>query len=100
VGPTTQGINTQGWTKPDGTSIGRNYFKVVRGRAGSSVRAVFEVPPGEKSGGRPFNVGDILIGGQSVRFGGQVAEAVTVKLVGVATRQGSITNAAAPGERG
>ena len=100
VGLTMKGINTQGWTKPDGTPIGRNYFKVVRGRAGSGVRAVFEVPAGETSGGRPFTVGDILIGGQQVRFGGQVAEAVTVKLVGVATRQGSITNAAVPCARG
>jgi len=100
VGLTMKSINTQGWTKPDGRPIGRNYFKVVRGRPGSAVRAVFEVPKTERSGGRSFTVGDILIGGQQIRFGGQVAEAITVKLVGIATRGGSITNAPAPCQRG
>ncbi len=69
-----KGINTQGWTKPDGTP---DRPQLLQGRArrvrASSVRAVFEVPSRARHRpGRPFTVGDILIGGQhgSVRWPG------------------------------
>lgn len=93
VGLSMKGINTQGWTKPDGAPIGR-YFRVLRGTPGNTVRAVFEVPSRARAAGQRFVVGDILIGGQRIEFGGQVAEAITVKLTGLASRKGQLTNPA------
>ena len=51
----------------------------MRGRTGFIERAVFEVPAAEK-----LTVSDLRIGGEPIRFGGQLAEHVTVKLVGLA----------------
>lgn len=84
-------LNTTGWTKPDGTPVG-DYLKITRGQAGQAVHAVYEVPATEKSGGQPFVVGDILIGGKRIEFGGQVAELITMKLTGIACREGQINS--------
>jgi hypothetical protein len=84
--------NSTTWKKPDGTPV-KDYFRVVRGTESAGLRAVYEVPAGETSAGQPFVVGDITIGGKKIEFGGQVAEQVTVKLTGIACRQGSFQNA-------
>jgi hypothetical protein len=65
-----------GWTKPDGSPVG-NYWKIVRGRRGAALRLEYEVPAAEG-----FDVSDIKIGGRPIRFGGHLAEHITVSVVG------------------
>ena len=89
VGLYIDGLNTDGFTKPDGTPITEDYWKIVRGTQDMGVRAVFEVPPQEG-----LTVSDILIGGEPIEFGGQIAEHTTMKLTGVACRKGQIHNKA------
>src|SRR5262249_12382961 len=81
-------LETVGWVTPDGTPASQ-FWTSVRGAAGMTVRAVFEVPPG-----KGYTVGDIKIGGQAIEFGGQIAEHINIKLAGIACRQGSFHNAA------
>jgi hypothetical protein len=78
VGLLIDGLDDTGFLKPDGTPAG-NYWTVKRGFAGGILRATYEVPAAEG-----FVVGDMTIGGQPVEFGGQIAEHVTMKLVGLA----------------
>ena len=56
-------------------------------------RAVFEVP--NRLG---FRVSDITIGGESITVGGQLAEYITVKLVGLVSELGKYSNSPAPCE--
>jgi hypothetical protein len=86
VGLLIDGIDDTGFLKPDGSPVG-DYWRVLRGFAGGTVRATYEVPAGEG-----FVVGDITIGGQNIEYGGQLAEHVTMKVVGVACRPGSFSN--------
>ena len=65
-----------GWTKPDGSPVG-NYWRVVRGHPGAALRLEYEVPAAER-----FDVSDIKIGGRPIRFGGHLAEHITVTVVG------------------
>ena len=65
-----------GWTKPDGSPVG-NYWKIVRGQPGAALRLEYEVPAAEG-----FDVSDIKIGGRPIRFGGHLAEHITVSVVG------------------
>lgn len=75
-------LDMTGWTKPNGDPVEDEYFKVLRGREDLNLieRAVFEVPAEEG-----FTVGDLRIGGDPIRYGGQLAEHMTVKLVGLAS---------------
>jgi hypothetical protein len=86
-------LETQGWRKPDGTPVG-NYLRITRGVRGQALRAVYEVPPRARSGGKRFVVGDIEIGGRPIQWGGQIAERVTMGLTGLASRKGGISNPA------
>jgi hypothetical protein len=70
-----------GWTKPDGTPVG-NYWRVVRGAPGMALRLEYEVPAAEG-----FAVGDISIGGRPIRYGGQLAEHISVMAGGLAGRR-------------
>jgi hypothetical protein len=88
VGLYIDNLNTAGWTKPNGQPIG-SFFRIVRGNQGLGLRAVFEVPAAEG-----FVVGDIKIGGERIEFGGQIAEHITMKLVGIACRKNQIHNPA------
>jgi hypothetical protein len=67
-----------GWTKPDGSPVD-NYWTILRGNPGQILRLQYEVPPGAG-----FVVGDISIGGRPIEWGGQIAEHVTVTIIGVA----------------
>jgi hypothetical protein len=78
-------LATAGWEAPDGAP-GSDFWKIVRGEPGWGVRAVCEVPVG-----RPYVLGDVKIGGKPIEYGGQVADRITMKLVGVATRIGQST---------
>jgi hypothetical protein len=70
-----------GWTKPDGSPVG-NYWRVVRGRPGAALRLEYEVPASEG-----FFVSDISIGGRAIKYGGHLAEHVTVMIGGLAGRR-------------
>lgn len=78
-------LNTAGWETPD-ESDAKDYWKIVRphhpdGRPELALRAVFEVPAD-----KGFTVGDILIGGVPIEFGAQIADFITIKIVGLACR--------------
>jgi hypothetical protein len=70
-----------GWEKPDGTPVG-DYWRVVRGRPDAALRLEYAVPRSEG-----FVVGDIRIGGRPIRYGGQLAEHITVMAGGLAGRR-------------
>lgn len=81
-------LDTSGWTKPDGvTPVDPGYWRILRGSTGRILRAVYEVPSEEG-----FTVSDILIGGEPIEFGGQIADHIRVKLTGIACRKGEIQN--------
>lgn len=71
-------LRTVGWTTPDGSDPA-TFWKVTRGRKGSAVRAVFEVPPS-----KPFTIGDIRINGRPITSPSQIAEFVDVRVAGIA----------------
>lgn len=71
-------IDLAGWEAPDGKSLS-DCVRVVRGTPDMMERLEIEVPQE-----RNFCVGDITIAGEPLHFGGQVAECITVKLIGIA----------------
>jgi hypothetical protein len=100
-------FNNDGFTKPgpDGSRVpAGNYLTALRGTfylppddsSNMIVRAVYEVPPGElhPDTKEQLTVSDIQIGGEEIRFGGQIAEKIKIKLVGRGTRPGQIENSA------
>jgi len=72
-------IDLSGWSAPDGGNIS-DFVHIVRGRPGMIERMVVEAPKGRK-----LLVGDLTIAGEPIRYGGQIAECVTVKLTGLAS---------------
>lgn len=94
IGLYLKSIDLTGFSKPDGSPITPAYFKITRGSMGQGLRGVFEVPAGETSGGHPFTVSDITIGGVKIAFGGQIAKRISIKLTGVAVEKGKINNPA------
>ena len=77
-------IDLTGWALPQGIAP-QDCVRVVRGDAKRRMieRLVVEVPP--KTG---YTVSDITIAGEPVRYGGQIAECITVKLVGLGALAG------------
>jgi hypothetical protein len=71
-------IDLSGWQAPDGGNVS-DFVRIARGSPGMIERLVIEAPMGRK-----LSVGDLTIAGTPIRFGGQVAECITVKLIGVA----------------
>jgi hypothetical protein len=78
-------IDLAGWELPGGVAVSE-CARVVRGAPNMIERLVVEFPTDE------FDVSDILIGGVPIRYGGQIAECITVKLVGAAAALRSVTN--------
>lgn len=72
------GWNDAGFEQPNGSPAG-NYWKVVRGTKSMAMRLVYEVPAH-----LGFAVGDMKIGGIPIDYGGQVAEHISVRIVGTA----------------
>lgn len=66
---------------PDGTPA-TGWFRILRGVAGRTLRAVFEPPAGSPAG---ITVSDLTIGGQAIKFGGQLAQRITMKLTAAAS---------------
>lgn len=87
VGVYMDHIDLAGWTAPNHEEV-NNFVRFTRGQQGMFTRLEIEVPPLRK-----FRVGDLRIGGVPISHGGQVAECVAVKLVGVAAELQSIHNA-------
>ena len=86
VGLYIDSLDTTGWVTPNGKAPSA-FWKPIRGKAGMTVRVVFEVPASEG-----YTVSDIKIGNDKIEFGGQVAEFVTMKLTGVACRRDHFHN--------
>jgi hypothetical protein len=85
VGLCIGGLTVPGWETPDGSNP-LDYWKVVRGTKEKTVRAEYAVP---KANG--FTVSDITINGKNIKFGSQIADFITIKLTGLATRIGTIS---------
>lgn len=71
-----------GWVTPDGSDP-HDYWHVDRGSHEHQMRTRYEVPED-----KDFVVGDILINGRPIEFGGQIADFIRVKLVGLAQEFG------------
>jgi hypothetical protein len=82
VGIYFDGLNTAGWAAPDGSDPA-SFWRITRGTAAKPVRAVYEVPAD-----RSFTVSDITINNSPIRYGAQIADFITMKLTGLATRIG------------
>lgn len=76
VGLYMAGLDTAGWVTPDGTDA-QSFWRVVRGDATRNmiVRAEYSVPAA-----KGYTVSDITIGGSPIRFGGQVAANIKMRL--------------------
>jgi hypothetical protein len=79
-------IDLSGWEVPGGVAA-NDCVRVVRGAPDMIERLVVQFPTDQ------FGVSDIRIGGVPIRFGGQIAECISVKLVGAAAALGSASNA-------
>lgn len=78
VGLSMDGLFPLGWETPDGSDP-KEYWHVDRGTEAHQMRTRYEVPEG-----RGFVVGDIKINNRPIEFGGQIADFIRVKLVGLA----------------
>jgi hypothetical protein len=78
-------IDLAGWEVPGGQSA-KDWATVVRGQDDLIERLIVKSPTDE------FDVSDLRIGGVPITFGGQIAECITVKLIGVAAALGSVKN--------
>lgn len=85
VGICIDHIDLAGWTFPRGLS-GKQCVRRVRGPEGAMLRLVVEVPSPE------LDLSDIRIGGVPIRFGGQIAECITVKVRAAATVARDVRN--------
>jgi hypothetical protein len=87
-------LDTNGWTKPgpNGTQIatGKEFWRVVRGHDRLILRAVYQVPTGvaHPDTGAQLTVSDIQIGGLPIRFSGQIAKRISMKLIATGCRVG------------
>jgi hypothetical protein len=83
-------IDISGWTMPDGVDP-KDCIKILRGKPGYIERLVVEMPEGARA-----PLANMTIGGEPLRYGGQIAECITVKLVGGATALGTVHNGLSP----
>jgi hypothetical protein len=87
--------HSTGLRKPNGTPVG-NYWTLVRGKPAAGpddpamgLHLVYEVPASEG-----FVVGDIKVGNDTIRYGGQLAERIHVGLFALLCREGRSNNPA------
>ncbi len=71
-------VDLAGWTVPGGIAA-EDCVRVVRGGGRSMMRVVVEVPSDK------FDLSDVTIGGTPLRYGGQIAECITVRLRALAS---------------
>lgn len=72
----------------------RGFFHIVRGTPDRIVRAEFRPPAELEEQG--ITVSDVRVGSQNIRFGGEIAARITMKIPAAACRPGSIENGLAP----
>ena len=82
-------IDLTGWEVPAGVAA-QDCVRIVRGQDRLIERLVVEAPDDS------FAVSDIRIAGVPIAFGGQIAECITVKLVGAASALGSMKSPLLP----
>lgn len=84
VGLYMASIDSSQFTMPNGDPIADfdQYFVPLRQSPDGQmiVRAHFKVPNGVTFNGRPVRVGDLLVDGQPIVAGGQIANAITMQL--------------------
>ena len=88
VGLYMDNFNQAGILLPNGMPA-TSWFRILRGVPGRSLRAVFEPPAGSPAG---VTVSDLTIGGQAIKFGGQLSQRVTMKLRATARLATSVHN--------
>lgn len=71
-------IDLSEFETPDGRPADE-LFRVTRGTDGFMMRVIFEAPAGS-----PFVLGDVTIADKKIRFGGQVAEKLRIRIRGAA----------------
>jgi len=79
IGLYMTGLDTEGWTSPDGTDP-QTFWTPIRGEAGPVdkariVRAIFEVPADKN-----YTVSDVKIGGKAIQFGAEIAAHIGMRL--------------------
>jgi hypothetical protein len=77
VGLYIESIDQSDWETPDGSEPA-DWFSVVRGSSDHMLRVVFESPDAD------LLLGDVLVGGEPIEFGGQIAEKLQVRIRGIA----------------
>lgn len=85
IGLYLDNLQTTGWTTPDGADPA-TFWTITRGNAkqGLGVRATYEVPAN-----LGYTVSDITINGRPISSPSQIAEAVQVRVAGLAHRIGT-----------
>ena len=86
VGLYLGGLATTGMNTPDGTDPAQ-FWIIERGTEEHTLRARFEVPDA-----LDYDVGDITINGQPIRFGAQLADRLTVRITGRVASRGWCNN--------
>jgi len=89
VGIYITGLGVSGMTFPDGLSKD-DCWHVERGTPEHTVRASFSVPEGSGT------VSDVLIDGEPIRFGGELAARVSVRIAAVAHSPGTVDTVSIP----
>jgi len=87
AGPTGLYIDSVDFSRfetPDGTNP-ESIMKIIRGDTHNMMRVIFEVP--NSSG---FELSEVKIDGTPITFGGQIAEAITIRIRGLAISTGDI----------
>jgi hypothetical protein len=85
-------IDTSGWELKGrrGRVDWRKWCVVTRGDAAHIERVVVQAPKGSGA-----TLADLMIGGEELKFGGQIAECITVRLTGIGTISHHLRNPAA-----
>lgn len=76
------GLQTAGWETPDDADP-NEFWTVTRGTEDLALRAVYEVPAA-----KGYTVSDIRINGRPITSASQIAEGVSVKVIGLAEQFG------------
>ena len=83
AGPTgfyIDSVDFSGFDVPDGITP-NDLMRVVRGDKNHMMRIVFEAPSGSN-----FKLGDVKIDGHQIRFGGQIAEKLTIRISAISRK--------------
>ena len=77
-------VDLSGFQVP-GDGSATELMRVVRGDAEHMMRVAFEAPPGAA-----YVLGDVMVDGDRIAFGGQIAEKITVRVRGIVRDLGEV----------